>query len=275
MILERCLKRLEWDRVKEREQTEADIEAEKEREALMMIDWHDFVIVETIGFIDDEDTDLPPPVALKDVVAMNKARDYIQAQGKGKGDTAAAMAAAVAAAAQELGIAPPPPPSQAMDEDEREMINQGQLASTRIGFSSAPDVYNDTFTAPPPSVVQVNTLESDEGAIKVVRNYQRPDPKAATARLANGQVYDPTRFAVSPITGELVAVEDMAEHMRVSLIDPRWKEQKEAMMSKLRDSAKANDDEIARNLMGLARTRPDIFGELKSPFMISYELLVV
>ena len=32
-------------------------------------------------------------------------------------------------------------------------------------------------------------------------------------------------------------------------------------MSKLRDSTKAKDDEITRNLVGLARTRPDIFGE--------------
>ncbi len=42
------------------------------------------------------------------------------------------------------------------------------------------------------------------------------------------------RSQVSPITGELVAIADMAEHMRISLIDPRWKEQKEAMLSKLR-----------------------------------------
>ena len=41
----------------------------------------------------------------------------------------------------------------------------------------------------------------------------------------------------------------------------RWKEQREAMMNKLRDSTKAKDDEITRNLVGLARTRPDIFGE--------------
>ncbi len=39
---------------------------------------------------------------------------------------------------------------------------------------------------------------------------------------------------MSPITGELVAVADMAEHMRISLIDPRWKEQREAMLSKIR-----------------------------------------
>lgn len=40
----------------------------------------------------------------------------------------------------------------------------------------------------------------------------------------------------------------------------RWKEQREAMLSKLRDSTRAGDDEITRNLVGLAKTRPDIFG---------------
>jgi splicing factor 3A subunit 1 len=32
------------------------------------------------------------------------------------------------------------------------------------------------------------------------------------------------------------------------------------MLSKLRDSTRAQDDEITRNLVRLARTRPDIFG---------------
>jgi splicing factor 3A subunit 1 len=49
--------------------------------------------------------------------------------------------------------------------------------------------------------------------------------------------------------------------MRISLLDPKWKEQKEAMLSKIKDTTKADDDEITRNLIGLARTRPDIFGE--------------
>ena len=44
------------------------------------------------------------------------------------------------------------------------------------------------------------------------------------------------RFAVSPITGELVPVSQMAEHMRVSLLDPKWKEQKDAMLAKMRGS---------------------------------------
>ncbi len=31
----------------------------------------------------------------------------------------------------------------------------------------------------------------------------------------------------SPLTGELVPASKMAEHMRIGLLDPRWREQKE------------------------------------------------
>ncbi|KAM0950142.1 putative Ubiquitin-like domain, splicing factor 3A subunit 1, Ubiquitin-like domain superfamily [Dioscorea sansibarensis] len=48
--------------------------------------------------------------------------------------------------------------------------------------------------------------------------------------------------------------------MRISLIDPKYKEQKERMMAKIRETTLAADDEISRNIVGLAKTRPDIFG---------------
>lgn len=64
----------------------------------------------------------------------------------------------------------------------------------------------------------------------------------------------------SPLTGELVPVDQMAEHMRVSLIDPKWRTQREAMLSKIRETTKASDEEIGANLLGLARKRPDVFG---------------
>lgn len=35
------------------------------------------------------------------------------------------------------------------------------------------------------------------------------------------------------------------------------------MLAKIRDTTKASDDEISRNLVGLARSRPDVFGELR------------
>ena len=54
-------------------------------------------------------------------------------------------------------------------------------------------------------------------------------------------------------------MDQMAEHMRISLIDPKFKQQRDAMMAKLRNSTMAQDDEIGRNIMRLAKTRPDVF----------------
>lgn len=38
-ILERCLKRLEWEKAKEKEAKDAADEAERERMAMLSIDW--------------------------------------------------------------------------------------------------------------------------------------------------------------------------------------------------------------------------------------------
>lgn len=66
-----------------------------------------------------------------------------------------------------------------------------------------------------------------EPVIKIVRDYKRPEERRA-------QAMESTKYAISPITGERIPVDKMAEHIRISLIDPKWKEQKEAMLSKVR-----------------------------------------
>ncbi len=43
---------------------------------MQSIDWFDFVVVETIEFADDEDDDLPPPMTLKEVIALGRAQPY-------------------------------------------------------------------------------------------------------------------------------------------------------------------------------------------------------
>ncbi|PIN10655.1 hypothetical protein CDL12_16742 [Handroanthus impetiginosus] len=92
-----------------------------------------------------------------------------------------------------------------------------------------------------------------EPPMRVVKNWKRPEERIPAER-------DPTKFVVSPITGELVLINEMSEHMRISLIDPKYKVQKDRMFAKIREMTLAPDDEISRNIVGLARTRPDIFG---------------
>ncbi|ACO67987.1 predicted protein [Micromonas commoda] len=221
-LLERALQRLEWDRTQEAAKKQEDDELEREREAMAAIDWHDFVVVETIDFFDEEDEELPMPLTLRDVVTQLR-----DADAETQADGAAAGTAEEDDAAADVE----------MDEDEKDMIREGVAAGAAPSGVSGP-----------------------EPSMKIVRNYKKPEQIAAEAKAKASGGVDATKFAVSPITGELIAVDQMAEHMRISLIDPKWKVQKEAMLAKLRDSTMANDEEVATNVLMLARTRPDIFG---------------
>lgn len=100
---------------------------------------------------------------------------------------------------------------------------------------------------------EMMVTEEPEPPMRIVKNWKRPEERIPAER-------DPTKFVVSPITGELISINEMSEHMRISLIDPKYKEQKERMFAKIRETTLAQDDEISRNIVGLARTRPDIFG---------------
>ena len=227
-VLERALQRLEWERSQDLAKKAADDEAEKEREAFALIDWHDFTVVETVDFEDEEDDDLPEPMTLRDIVAQLRDVEAPSSADAAPGQPSASAPGSDARAGGDVE----------MDQEEKAMIDAGAAAAA---------------TAGPPGPAP---------GMKIVRDHKKPEVLAAEAkaRAAARAGADATTFAVSPITGELVAVDDMAEHMRVSLIDPKWKTQKEAMLAKLKGSTTANDDEVAANVLALARTRPDIFG---------------
>ncbi|XP_034697228.1 probable splicing factor 3A subunit 1 [Vitis riparia] len=216
-VLERCLHRLEWERSQEQARQKAEDEIEQERMQMAMIDWHDFVVVETIDFADDEDEDLPPPMTLDEVIRRSK----------------------ISAAEEEEFIEPGKEVEMEMDEEEVQLVEEGMRAASLEE--------NDDERK------EAKTTEEQEPPMRIVKNWKRPEDRIPAER-------DPTKFGVSPITGELIPINEMSEHMRISLIDPKYKEQKERMFAKIRETTLAQDDEISRNIVGLARTRPDIFG---------------
>ncbi|KAI7725816.1 hypothetical protein M8C21_031773, partial [Ambrosia artemisiifolia] len=216
-VLERCLHRLEWEWSQEQARQKAEDEIEQERLLMSMIDWHDFVVVESIDFADDEDHYLPPLMTLEEVIMRSK--------------KLAAVDEEIVEPRKEVEV------EMEMDEEEMQLVQAGMKVA-------ALEENND-----------VNTFkEESKPQMKIVKNYKRPEERltAAGRTLAN--------IVVSPITGELIPVNEMSEHMRISLIDPKYKEQKERMFAKIRETTLAQDDEISRNIVRLARTRPDIFG---------------
>ncbi|CAL0316383.1 unnamed protein product [Lupinus luteus] len=216
-VLERCVNRLEWERSQEQARQKAEDEIEQERVQMAMIDWHDFVVVETIDFADDEDEELPPPMTIEEVIRRSKVT-----------------------AMEEDIVEPGKEVEMEMDEEEAQLVEEGMRAASLEDNDDG--VKNEA-----------RVTEDPEPPMRIVKNWKRPEDRIPAER-------DPTKFVVSPITGELIPIGEMSEHMRISLIDPKYKEQKERMFAKIRETTLAQDDEISRNIVGLARTRPDIFG---------------
>nr|XP_019703114.1 probable splicing factor 3A subunit 1 [Elaeis guineensis] len=226
-VLERCLHRLEWEHSQEQARQKADYEIEQERLQMAMIDWQDFIVVETIEFADDEDDELPMPMTPEEVIRRSK------------------MSALAEEEAMET-VEPGKEVEMEMDEEEVQLVEEGMRAA-RLEDGSRDEKKGEAEAAAAPT-------EEPGPPMRIVKNWKRPEERIPAER-------DPTKFTISLITGELFPISEMAEHMRISLINPP-----QVYGAEGEDDGKdpgddsRSDDGIARNIVGLARTRPDIFG---------------
>ena len=168
-----------------------------ERTAMLTIDWHDFVVVETIGFDDEES--LPKP---QDLVAEQKKKP---APKDGEGERGAADEAAAEAEAE-----PEPEP--------------------------------EPVARPAPAVIPDRLV--------------RRDCTPQVGLKASSQ-----QLALDPLTGQQIRLDEMEEHMRISLLDPKWKEQKQIEEERRKDTNVAGDEDINRSLKQFAERRTYIFGD--------------
>ncbi|TTQ23541.1 Splicing factor 3A subunit 1 [Bagarius yarrelli] len=68
-VLDQVKYRVEWAKYQERERKKEEEEREKERVAYAQIDWHDFVVVETVDFQPNEQGNFPPPTTPEELGA--------------------------------------------------------------------------------------------------------------------------------------------------------------------------------------------------------------
>ena len=194
---------------------------EEERRANMLVDWHDFVVVETIGFEDDDDGALPAPQELDAPTGAGKSTDAPASQPP----------ASQPPAGLALGSAPPPPPPPPPPPGEAE----------------------------PPTVAGPAMMKSG-GLAPVPEHLIRKDyvsTVGTTASAASAAAI----YAVDPLTGQQVRVDEMEEHMRISLLDPKWKEQKQVEEERRKDTNIASGNDVSRHLKSFAARRTDIFGD--------------
>ncbi|XP_028399684.1 splicing factor 3A subunit 1-like [Dendronephthya gigantea] len=239
-ILENVNYRVRWARHREQEKQKVEDEKEKERVSFAQIDWHDFVVVETVEFKDNEMGNLPPPVTLEQLGARildqersgtDKGKD-MEGETKGKDDEYDMMDIEME---DEDESQPPPPPKDTQRDNRPPSPPRPQ--------------------EPPPPQPPLPPMAPGTN-IQIRKDY---NPKQVRAP---GTV-PPDNYLISPITGERVPPQEFDEHMKISLLDPKWKEQRDRFEAekKQQETVFASGSSMESNLKHIAERRTDIFGK--------------
>lgn len=259
-VLEQVKYRANWQRHQEAQRRREEEKIERERVAYAQIDWHDFVVVETVDYQPFESGNFPPPTNPDEVGARVLMEERLMEE---EGDI-------------EMQI-------ESDDEDESPLANHldsgvklSQMEN-RVGIQ----MKNATAYGQPANAKRDNTQvqDMDEASSDEETPTSKMQPSVApmlppTHDKVVVKKYDPKatqpkpapvitdEYLISPITGEKIPASKVSEHMRIGLLDPRWVEQRDKhTVEKInQDNVFAAGTAIEASLKQLAERRTDIFG---------------
>ncbi|KAI6039005.1 Pre-mRNA splicing factor PRP21 like protein-domain-containing protein [Pisolithus marmoratus] len=243
-----------WERMKQEKDKKRQDDQEAEKRAFAEIDWHDYAIVQTIEFTAaDTNTELPPPMSLQEVENMTLAQKRMAAMVmENTADEIEAHRARQAAAEAEAAAA---------------------VGSAGVGVVTAVDDLDEEDAAMEESEdedeeVQRKKREEEER----IKELERAKAIQASANVAGPMKiktdYVPklgskknATLTTCAICGQQIPVDELDEHMRIELLDPKWKSQRDALEArKVQASELLRGANVVTSLKNLASTRVDIFG---------------
>ncbi|TVY62230.1 Pre-mRNA-splicing factor sap114 [Fusarium oxysporum f. sp. cubense] len=263
LVLNRAKQRAEYAKYVESERQKKEEEEVKAKEEFAMIDWGDFVVVETITFNEaDEHANLPPPTNLSDL-------QYASLEDRNNASISASLRieeampdedttynaypnqpAPYPIAPQQPAYQPAqmPPPVQPYSP-----VPQAQPQQPQRSAQEEEEERRIQERAEQQARKQQATAEARGGAppMKIKENYV---PRAAQ-KAANRQG---AQTALCPNCKQQIPMNELEAHMRIELLDPRWKEQKAKADTRYASSNTIHVD-VANNLKRLASQRSDVF----------------
>ncbi|AAW40714.1 hypothetical protein CNBA0990 [Cryptococcus deneoformans B-3501A] len=225
-ILDEARNRAEWEKTRRKRENERAKEEEEEAKAFAAIDWQDFVTVETIEFTqNDEQLELPPPTSVEKLKSMSMAEKRMAAmvmEETGAGPT---------------GETAPPAEEMEMEEDEEE--EEARLQRIKAEQEQA-------------RAREVQRAAMEQRGMKIKKDYV-PRGIQRTNAVAT---------AICPNCGQSIPENELTEHMRIELLDPKWKEQKKQLELRRAQAQQLQQGaDVVSSLKNLASARTDIFGD--------------
>lgn len=237
--LEEARNRSEWEKSRRKREDAKQKEKDEELDAFGQIDWQDFVLVETIEFTqNDMELNLPPPSSVEEL--RNRSMGEKRMASMIMEETGAGATGANAAGGQGQG-------QRARVEDEEEGMDMEEeeedeeLRIQRIKAEQEQARARD---------VQRAAMESR--GMKIKKDYV---PKGITRTGA-------VATSKCPNCGQSIPENELTEHIRIELLDPKWKEQKRVLDTRRAQHQQLNQGaDITASLRNLAAARTDLFGD--------------
>ncbi|KAK4125132.1 Surp module [Parathielavia appendiculata] len=264
-VLARAKQRAAYAKWQEAEKAKQEEEEEKKKIEFARIDWNDFVVVETIVFTEaDDQANLPPPTTLNDL-------QYASLEEKNKVSVSSTLRIEEAFPFEETtynayppqtyGVQAPtsqPPPTAPAYPVANGPIAQSPAAPVPLASRSrAAEEEAEAQRAQEKEQERLRMQQAQAEArggvppMKIKENYVPRAAQRAASKFG-------TQTAMCPNCKQQIPLNEMDEHMRIELLDPRWKEQKAKADARYATTNLSTVD-VANNLKRLASQRSDVF----------------
>lgn len=252
-VLDRAKKRAEWVKHQEAQKVAKEEQQEKERVEYAQIDWHDFVVVETVVFDErDENTELPAPTTMNDLQSASL-------------EQKAAMSINPNMRLEEAF-----PSFNDHDQFYGQQQQQQQYPQAQAGQMPPPaQPYYPTapqqaYQQPPAddSFSRINTLQQDRDRARAAQEAARST--AAPMRIRSDYVpraqqnRQAAATSICPNCKAAIPNEEFENHLRIEMLSPEWREQS-ARAAHRSSTTNLSTQEVANNLKRLASQRSDVF----------------
>ena len=284
-ILGRAKQRAEWVKFQEEQKQKKEEAAEREQLEYAQIDWHDFVVVETVLFEEaDDQADLPPPTSLNDLQSASleqKAAMSLQSHDR------------------RIEEAMPAAEDYSLFYDyqqQRPQHVQQQASPVPRSFAVPAPVYNlyeqQHQQQPPPTEYQsvmppptsMEGIDAESVIAERIKAREQAQAAQAAAKGSTGQAmriredYVPraqakrqsAQTAICPNCKQPIPYDELDHHMKIELLDPRWKEQRQKAESRAA-TTNLSVNEVAANLKRLTSQRSDVFDGVTGQPIVSPE----
>lgn len=272
-ILRRCTDRYLWEKKSKENLKKKDKVDEEERAQMAQIDWNDFVVVDVIDFTEEELNNTVPITSANQNANLNVS-SYA-------GNVTMLLSGAPLAGQNALVSGVYGSQINAKNEDieitdENEVINNSKRllglaafekekkdVTATVSVSASSGMVNVSEEAKAEKEIKQQkekekerepvATQLPEPGMKIVTNYKRKAETAGAAKKGDVQR--------CPLCHENIPTDELSQHMKIELLDPKWKEINKEIQERKMEVNIAPTSDFIGYLGEFAKDRPDLFGE--------------